>query len=83
MSNPQPDDESPEEWLALAKRKNAIRMLVLGLVILAAGGAWAAVYRNHGIGTSPITYVRVVTILVLGIGGGLAIANGAALARKR
>lgn len=76
------DDDSPEAWIAGQKRRNAIRMLVVGLVILAAAGAWAVTYWNRGVGSSPITYVRVVSVLVLGIGAGIAIAGAVLVARR-
>jgi hypothetical protein len=76
------DDESPEAWMAAEKRRNAIRMLVIGLVIVVAGGAWAVVYWNRGVGSSPITYVRVVSVLVIGIGLGLTVAGGVLIARR-
>ena len=76
------DDESPEAWIAGQKRRNAIRMLGIGLVILAAGAAWAVVYWNRGVGASPITYVRVVSVLVLGIGLGITVAGAVLLARR-
>ena len=76
------DDDSPEAWIAAEKRRNAIRMLVIGLAILLAGGAWAVVYWNRGVGSSPITYVRVVSVLVVGIGLGLTVAGLVLVARR-
>jgi len=76
------DDESPETWMAASKRRGAIRLVVIGVIILAGGSIWGVRFWNHAVADSPITYVRVVTVLLLGIGAGLTGAGALALVRK-
>lgn len=74
-------EENPEDWMRRAKRRGPLVMLAIGGALLVLGGAWAVNFWGYAVGESPITYVRVVSVLVLGIGAGLAIAGGAALAK--
>jgi protein-S-isoprenylcysteine O-methyltransferase Ste14 len=74
-------EQEPEEWLAAAKRRGAVWMLAIGLLLLVAGLVWGISYWQHATNASPITYVRVVTVIVLGIGAGLTIAGSIFLGR--
>ena len=76
------DEGTPEEWLAKSRRKGALRMLVLGGLLLAGGGIWGGMNWNYAVATSPVTYVRVVTVLVVAIGLGLFGAGLKTLLRK-
>jgi hypothetical protein len=80
VARPDLGDE-PEQWMAASKRRGATRLLAVGIVLLVLGGTWGLVYWNDGVGASPITYVRVLTVLVVGIGIGITVAGGVLLAR--
>lgn len=77
-----PDDDSPEAWMATSRLRNALRLLGVGLAALVGGAIWAGAYWNSGVGASPISYVRVVSVLVIAIGGGMTIAGAVLLARR-
>jgi len=76
------DEGTPEEWLDKARKKSAFRMLAIGGLLLLGGGVWGGMNWNYAVATSPVTYVRVVTVLVVTIGLGLFGAGLKTLLRK-
>jgi len=76
-------EDDPDAWMHATKRRGALRVLIVGVVLLAGAAVWAIGYWNWAVGSSPITYTRVVAALALGIGGSLTLAGAVMLARLR
>jgi hypothetical protein len=62
-------DLEPEVWMARAQRKAALRVVVVGLVVLILAGVWVFAYFNAEAGAgSPITRTRIVGLTACAIG---------------
>jgi hypothetical protein len=77
-------DLEPELWMARSRRKGALRVIAVGLIVLIAAGVWVFAYFHAEAGTgSPITRTRVVGLTASVIGALMVVIGAIMYVRAR
>ena len=76
------DDDDPEAWLARSNRRAALRVLVVGLLVLVPSSIWLGLYHDWDRSTAPITRIKATGAIVIAIGAILTVAGIVMLLRR-
>jgi hypothetical protein len=77
------DEGEAEAWMWRQKRRAALRILIVGLVVMIPSAIWLVAYIDYDVVDSPITRIRLIGGCFTTIGALLAITGGVLLARAR
>jgi hypothetical protein len=76
------DEDDPELWLARSNRRAALRVLVVGLLVLVPSSIWLGFYHDWDLSTSPVTRVKATASIAIVIGAILTVAGIVMLLRR-
>jgi hypothetical protein len=77
------DEDDERAWLLREKKKAALRILIVGLLIMTPASIWLAVYHDWDLPDSPISRIRVVGFCAIAVGACLASAGVILMLRVR